>query len=206
MLSASIDHNGVLERMQRESDRTAVILGGAVLDELLKQLLAARFVSLQAKLLAEGGALWSFAARIRITRALDWINNDVYADLERIRKLRNLCAHSVDAAVSLSDTEPARICSGIAIVARYQQGLETAKIRQQARTGADVFDTVSARYSQPDQRFRFAVDLYAQHLMELQAQAAPYASIDVFAQARALGESLSFGARGTANVVDPGAP
>lgn len=206
MLSASIDHNGVLERMQRESDRTAVILGGAVLDELLRQLLAARFVSLQTKLLAEGGALWSFAARIRIARALDWINNDVYADLERIRKLRNRCAHSVDAAVSLNDADLAQICSGIAIVTRYQQGLETAKIRQQARTSASVFDAVSARFSQLDQRFRLAVDLYAQHLMELQAQAAPYASVDVFAQARALGESLAFRAQGTATVVGPAGP
>lgn len=83
--------------LHRESDRGCVLVGGAILDEMLRAVLQAYFVD-DEKLGKElfqspNAALSTFSSRIRVCRALGLITDEFFRDLERIRVVRNQAAH-----------------------------------------------------------------------------------------------------------------
>ena len=87
----------------RETDRGCVLAAGAMLDDLLADVLAGFFrdVPESAKLLGVGAnesrdatePLASFSARIRCAYALGLITDDERFDLEQVRHMRNRFAH-----------------------------------------------------------------------------------------------------------------
>lgn len=83
--------------LHRESDRGCVLVGGAILDEMLGAVLRAYFVHDEelAKEIFQlpNAALSTFSSRIRICRALGLITDAFFRDLERIRTIRNQAAH-----------------------------------------------------------------------------------------------------------------
>lgn len=90
----------MIQSLLKESDRGCVILGAAMLDELLEELLtsfcrqAPQDVKSSVKPLFRGFApLSTFSARIQVAYALGILPNHVRDDLEIIRRIRNDCAH-----------------------------------------------------------------------------------------------------------------
>jgi hypothetical protein len=81
-------------------DRSAVLVGSAILERRLENLLASRLIGPTAakKLLGDtgkNGPLGSFFSKILAAWSLGLISEDEYADLEIIRDLRNSFAHDV---------------------------------------------------------------------------------------------------------------
>lgn len=108
--------------MRAETDRGAVLVGAAVLDELLGHLLATAFVNdpkASNKLLEYPGPCSTFAARADLAYALGLLGSDVIRDLRSIRRIRNQFAHS-PWRVTLGDENIAAMCDGLEIIARMR--------------------------------------------------------------------------------------
>jgi hypothetical protein len=81
--------------------RPLIIVGAAKIDDLLLEMLRAHLLPKMAKAkdqdeLLEGDTpLSTFSARIKICRRLGLIDGTLYVALERLRAIRNLCAHSI---------------------------------------------------------------------------------------------------------------
>ncbi len=84
-------------QLYSESDRGCALVGGAMLDEALAGLLRAYLISNpavdKALLTNPGAPLSTFSARVATAMALGLLSDELYHDLEQIRKIRNLAAH-----------------------------------------------------------------------------------------------------------------
>lgn len=93
---ADAEFHDFLTEFQGESDRAAAVLGAAFADDLLRALLAARFVDegehVQA-LTRPNGPVSSFSARISLAFAIGLLSDDDAADFNTLRKIRNNFAH-----------------------------------------------------------------------------------------------------------------
>jgi DNA-binding MltR family transcriptional regulator len=94
----------LFEALSEESDRGLVLVGACFLEEALEALLRATFrvggvkpYSVIDPLFDAFGPLASFSARIKLAFALNLIDGYIYRDLETLRKLRNIFAHSLEA-------------------------------------------------------------------------------------------------------------
>src|SRR5262249_6706493 len=87
-----------LEAMDQDSDRAVAVVGATFLDEALRRYVCARFVVLSAKesdaLFEPDMPLGSFSAKIKIAHALGLIGTQTRRDLDQIRGVRNVFAHS----------------------------------------------------------------------------------------------------------------
>jgi DNA-binding MltR family transcriptional regulator len=136
--------------MRAETDRGAVLVGAALLDELLGETLSAKFIASQKateKMLEHPGPCSTFAARTDIAYCLGLISSDVAEDLHLVRKLRNEFAHSPWSA-SFDDNEISARSGQLNVV----QGMR--------RRGSEI--TMTARG-----KFEFAVAVLASHLCYL---------------------------------------
>lgn len=129
-----------IDTFEKESDRGAVLVATALLEESLECVIRSRISDephvvrqcVEPLFLPEA-PLASFAAKIKISRALDFISDWMFDDLERIRKLRNQFAH-IHGPVSFAD--PA--------VIQFIQGLKTLdyvlsllSLREKAKPDSD---------------------------------------------------------------------
>jgi hypothetical protein len=87
--------NRFLDEFQTESDRAAAVLGAALLDDLMSELLSRSLLNseIAKKLLGINQSLGAFGARITAARAMGLISNDEHKDLDRVREIRNKFAH-----------------------------------------------------------------------------------------------------------------
>jgi hypothetical protein len=93
-------YTAALEEINRQTDRGAAIAGSAFVDLLLRASIEKRLIQdmeIQNLLFQNRGPLQDFSARIQISYALKIIGVGAYADLCRIRDIRNAFAHSADA-------------------------------------------------------------------------------------------------------------
>jgi DNA-binding MltR family transcriptional regulator len=95
--SSDAEMNAFLTELQGETDRAAAVLGPALLDDLLRQLLSANMASpnVAQKLLAPNRPLGTFSARILAAEAFGLINALEAKDLNRLREIRNKFAHQL---------------------------------------------------------------------------------------------------------------
>lgn len=103
----------VATTLLQESDRGCVLVGAALIDEVLEVLLRSKLESepiivkeVVDPLFRRNGPLSSFWGRIQLSYALGLINRGTYDDLEIIRDLRNSFAHQYGPA-SLDATDVA---------------------------------------------------------------------------------------------------
>ena len=90
--------------MAKESDRACGVLGAALLDAKLESIFRTNLKLYEKELLDNfSSPLSSFSARIVLARALNWINDDAYHDLNKIRSIRNEFAHSFDHDLSFEN-------------------------------------------------------------------------------------------------------
>jgi mannitol operon repressor len=104
-----------LHDLRFESDRGAVLLCCAYLDDLLRDVLASFLVNgEEATRLLEGfnAPLGTFSARITAAYAMALITDHEFKELTTLRKVRNEFAHSKTAA--FSDQKIADLCANLA--------------------------------------------------------------------------------------------
>ncbi|MDY6988935.1 MAG: MltR family transcriptional regulator [Thermodesulfobacteriota bacterium] len=80
-----------------KSDRASAIVGAALLDEELENLLRSFFVDkpkVVDKLIRDGGPMGSFGMRIRFSYALGLLPETIFHDLKLVQKVRNFFAHT----------------------------------------------------------------------------------------------------------------
>lgn len=108
------DWAGLREELLQESERSAVIVGAAFVDALLRSTLECFFVDHPKevrKLLNEmNGALGTFAARARTAYCLGLVTGDELHDLKRIGLIRNRFAHRIH-GFSFDDKEVTKWCN-----------------------------------------------------------------------------------------------
>ena len=111
----------VARTLLRESDRGAVLVVAALLDDALESLLRTQFVDEPAVMnqviepLFDGpiAALGSLAAKAAMAYALGLINQRTFDDIRQIRRVRNAFAHSSE-PVSLDETRIKPLVDGLA--------------------------------------------------------------------------------------------
>lgn len=101
-----------IEEFKNESDRAAVILGAAKLDNFLYQILSTALLassSSRDELLDGDSPLGTFSSRIMMTFRLGLITADFAKTLNLIRKIRNSFAHEISGATINSGGHSDRI-------------------------------------------------------------------------------------------------
>ena len=109
--------NEFMSAFSKETDRGSAILGAAVLDEKLREILSHTLKDCkQAKsLLREGGAISSFSARLDLAISLGLIDNKEYETCNVVRKIRNKFAHEFDHDLSFTNQSVKDHCNNFAI-------------------------------------------------------------------------------------------
>ena len=86
-----------VQTLSSESDRGCVLVGAAMLDEVLRGILLGPLrddeETLRALFDAGSAPLSSFSAKIRLCYALGLVSKNTHADLHRVREIRNDAAH-----------------------------------------------------------------------------------------------------------------
>ena len=114
-IDSSTDHARtrlVLRQLLYETDRGAALSATALLDECLGEMLAAflpRVPASERLLSGFNAPLSTFASRIAATHALGLIQKEEFNDLEILRSLRNLFAHSWK-AIDFDDPAARELC------------------------------------------------------------------------------------------------
>lgn len=116
----SQDLLGFINEFQNESDRATAVLGAALLDEKLLQLLEAFFVDDKAEvdlLLQTEQPLGSLGARIRIAYCLGLITRNHFETLTIIKGIRNAFAHQLH-GLSFTTVSIAKECDRLRLFVR----------------------------------------------------------------------------------------
>jgi DNA-binding MltR family transcriptional regulator len=161
------DLNDFSGPFRAESDRACAVLGVALIDERLRQLFDRRLHFSNAKLLSHSGVLGSFSSRITIARALAWVSDDVYFDLDQLRDIRNKFAHNTDHELSFDDQSIADKCRTLKVALTLIDANETLAHRPSKRFSPQVIRAMALVFQSPRQRFEITVEMLAQHLDEL---------------------------------------
>ena len=98
LLAQDQETDAFLTEFQTESDRAAAVLGPAMLDDMLKNLIQASLSSenLGERLLGQMRPLGTFSSRISIAEAIGLISPEEARDLDRLRGIRNEFAHGLN--------------------------------------------------------------------------------------------------------------
>lgn len=108
----------ILAELEAQSDRGVAIVGAALLDAKLEEALRLSFVpglpESELKELVDGPAapLNSFAGKARLAHALGLVGDKSYADLQKIRKVRNRFAHELKVK-AFDDALVTSLCDGL---------------------------------------------------------------------------------------------
>lgn len=105
------------EKRSDESDRSLAIIGAALLDEQLAELLASFFVENDKNtksLLSPNGPIGAFGVRVGLSYALGLIDTPTYRDLRLIQKIRNRFAH-VSTDIDFTDNKIQGMCASLEI-------------------------------------------------------------------------------------------
>jgi hypothetical protein len=91
----------ILDEVKSQTDRGAAIVSAAVLDDILRMLILARFIELsvtrkEALFDRINAPLSSFSARIEVAFATGIFSNDARVALHFVRKIRNAFAHRIE--------------------------------------------------------------------------------------------------------------
>jgi DNA-binding MltR family transcriptional regulator len=113
------EFNAFLEALNKESDRGAALIAATMIDDLLGRCIRAFLVEHEeVERLLDGfnAPLGTFSARGLAALALGVISEEEYRECERLRKIRNVFAHNVDA--SFSDQNLKDICANLEFSAK----------------------------------------------------------------------------------------
>jgi DNA-binding MltR family transcriptional regulator len=161
------DLDAFATRLDKDSDRGAALVAAALLDAQLENLFQRRLRAHQDSLLINNGPLSTFASRIKVASALGWIDEDVEADLNLIRDIRNRLAHSFDHNLGFSDPQIAGWCTSLRTTNAHLLAFDRAKDRLHKSFGLEVIAAWRALLEPPRNRYLMTTHFIAQHLKEL---------------------------------------
>ncbi|HEV2382975.1 MAG TPA: MltR family transcriptional regulator [Terriglobia bacterium] len=122
--------NAWAKELFNESDRGAVLIGSAYLEQMVERLLRAKMIGnskVVDGLFEPHSALSTFASCTGLVYALGWIGSQMHADLSAIRKIRNDFAHSA-LPLTLEDPSARDRCKNLQVLKfEPQRELKTAK-------------------------------------------------------------------------------
>ncbi len=103
----------VIEELEHDPPRSAVLLGHALLENIMKRILLSRMIALSSddidRLFTGAAPLATMSARIRLTYAFGLISKKARRDLETASKIRNRFAHS-GRTIAFEDEEIVKLC------------------------------------------------------------------------------------------------
>ena len=144
--------NAVAATLQKESDRACAVLGAALVDQVLGDLIRSAMVEEAPSKLFDGyGPIASFSARIEISLGLGLISRDEHSDLHLIRKIRNVFAHEMDHELSFTTQAIAHRVAALKIVdALYANPSiptpeDTPRVRFQIEIGSLTYSLAGVR-------------------------------------------------------------
>jgi Mannitol repressor len=202
---AEFDLNSFSGPFRSESDRACAVLGAALLDSRLECLYARRLRGFREELLAGNGPLSTFSARIRLARALAWIDEDVYFDLNQIRSIRNEFAHNADHQLSFTNSSIADRCRTLKVAQTLIDAHEHTATLGHRNFSAEAIRAMGAIFQPPRQRYEITVEMLAQHLDELSGESTGYSGPSLRDELSALGRAdIKITAVGTVGAAPPG--
>jgi DNA-binding MltR family transcriptional regulator len=191
-----------------ESDRACAVLGAALLDSKLESLYARRLRSHHEELLPSSQPLGSFYARIRVAQSLAWVSTDVAFDLNQIRSIRNEFAHNADHELSFADQAISDKCANLKVAKILVEANEYAASQPHPNLSAAAIRAMGSVYRSARHQYEITVEMLAQHLDDLPADASPYAGPslrdDLWALASHVGVKIN--AVGTVSPPQSGTP
>lgn len=200
---SSFDLDSFSARLHAESDRACAVLGGALLDAKLEELFKRRLSCFHKELLQSMGPLGSFAARTRLARALNWINDDAQFDLDTVRRIRNDFAHSFDHTLSFDDQSVAARCVKLRTAQAIIDGFDLAAVAPDQNLSSQAVYEMQAVFKPPRWRFQHTVAFVAQYLDDISGGLSSYTGVDLVAEARALSARMRVRGSGTGSAVSP---
>ncbi len=124
--------NAFLTELQNESDRGCALVGLAVLDDVLNDILEVFFADVPTTKILLKGSLRNITARINITYSLGLISRYEFYTLNLLNNIRNKFAHHSH-GLTFDTKEIANLCSQIKV--RYKiEGMEEAEVEQFIRS------------------------------------------------------------------------
>jgi DNA-binding MltR family transcriptional regulator len=183
-----------------ESDRACAVLGVALLDWRLEQLFRRRLTSFHRELLGSSQPIGTLSARIRLARALNWINDDARHDLDLVRSIRNDFAHSFDHTLTFSDSSVADRCMALKTALGFLEGFDIAAARPNNNLSPAGYKAMQSAFESPRARFQIAIDMLAQHMVDLKGGILDYDGADLLSEVRASSGALKIVISATATV------
>jgi hypothetical protein len=113
------EFNAFMKELNKESDRGAVLISAAMIDDLLERtILAFLLENEKTKRLLDGfnAPLGTLAARALAAFSLGLLSETEYHDCEQLRKIRNAFAHNVH--MSFEDQSVKDICKNLELAAK----------------------------------------------------------------------------------------
>ena len=111
----------ILDDLEKDGPRGAVLLGHALLESAMRDLLVSRMMPLSKReddaLFGGYGPLSTMAARISVARAFNIISKEARQNLDTIRQIRNRFAHT-DRRIDFDDPKVVALCEKLAIQTR----------------------------------------------------------------------------------------
>jgi DNA-binding MltR family transcriptional regulator len=165
--------DAVIADIERSSDRAAAILAAACLEDRLSSILDVAFEQGKtAKKVADNllkgyGPLGSFKAKIDLALVIGMLSEDRYANINRIRELRNLFAHSSE-SINFKSQKISDICKNFQKPPEYKKSnikksyLQRASLDKLVQLDTKAFISAfylsaSGRLDTPRNRYMFAV-------------------------------------------------
>jgi DNA-binding MltR family transcriptional regulator len=141
-----------LDNLSTEGDRGAAILAATMLEALLEELLTTKMRPLnksQKSVLFDGDSpLATFSAKIKIAHAFSIISDDVCANLDLIREIRNAFAHA-KRNLSFSTKEVSDVCARLRLLDRLP-GVSKLDARSKYLGVASVLCVILVSIMNPD--------------------------------------------------------
>lgn len=142
------DTNGILSRRADEfieqigvSDRVKMLTCCILVEDSLREILAANLPCSDNELFADRGLLSTIDSRCRLAYAMGLIDKDAKDDLDTIRQLRNAAAHALS---DFSFEEPAIANVAMLIRATANAGLETVPLLEGKRASEPLIRCVAS--------------------------------------------------------------
>jgi len=135
-----------INEFRTETDRAAVILGAAKLDELLRQILQAYLLTVPSgrdELLSQENALGTFSSKINISYRLGLIDAEFSRALHIVRKIRNFFAHEISGCSLTSGPQRNRVSELCSEYKQYSLYEEMRNYFFKGKTGSEIDFRVS---------------------------------------------------------------
>ncbi len=194
------DLNAFSGPFRAESDRACAVLGAALLDARLERLYERRLRNSTKELLSSNGPLGAFSARIRVASALAWISDDVRFDLDQIRSIRNEFAHNFNHELAFANQSIADKCRTLRVAQTLIDANEHAASTPHRNFSAESIRAMGSTFQPPRQRFEVTVEMLAQHIDELPAEATKYQGPSLREELWALGSHVNIKMSATGTV------